>query len=92
MSDFELRDEGNGRFALNGAMSFETVDRILRASAESFQSCDNVEVDFSGVTDADSAGLALLIEWKSWDAGIRFTALPRSITAIARTADVEHLL
>lgn len=92
MSDFELRDEGDGRFVLNGAMSFETADRILRASAESFQGYDAVEVDFSGVNDADSAGLALLIEWKSWNQEIRFNALPRSIQAIARTADVEHLL
>ena len=96
MSDFELRGAGNGQFALSGAMSFETADRILRASKGSFGDHDDVEVDFSGVTDADSAGLALLIEWKSWTAQgstqIRFKGLPRSIKAIARTTDVEHLL
>ena len=96
MSDFELKDVGGGRFTLSGAMSFETADRILRDSAVSFRQHDRIEVDFSGVTDADSAGLALLIEWKSWsaerDATIQFSALPRAITAIARTTDVEHLL
>lgn len=96
MNDYELQDLGGGRFALSGAMSFETADRILRDSARPFRQHDNIEIDFSGVTDADSAGLALLIEWKSWcaerSAGIRFSALPRSITAIAKTTDVEHLL
>ncbi len=96
MSDYELRDFGGGRFALSGSMSFETADRILRDSAVPFRQHDSIEIDFSGVTEADSAGLALLIEWKSWsaerDASIQFSALPRAITAIARTTDVEHLL
>lgn len=96
MSDFEFRDLGNGRFELSGAMSFETADRILRESAGPFRQHNDIEIDFTGVTDADSAGLALLIEWKGWcgdrDANIRFDALPRSITAIARMTDVEHLI
>jgi len=96
MSDFELKDLGGGRFELSGEMSFDTVDRILRASEGQFNRHDNLEVDFSRVHDADSAGLALLLEWKSRahqrSAQIHFTALPQSMLAIAQTTEVQHLL
>ena len=96
MSDFKLNELGDGRFELAGAMSFETADRILRASERLFRGHRRLSIDFSGVDDADSAGLALLIEWKSQarreGGDIRYSSLPQSILAIARTAEVDHLL
>lgn len=96
MSDFELKRLDDSRFELHGAMSFETVDRILRQSQKLFGRYENVQVDCSGVSDADSAGLALLLEWKSQahhqSGQIHFTGLPQSIVAIARTTEVGHLL
>jgi phospholipid transport system transporter-binding protein len=96
MSEFELKRLDDGRFELHGAMSFETVDRILRQSEKLFGRYENVQVDCSGVSDADSAGLALLLEWRSQafrqNGQIHFSGLPRSIVAIARTTEVDHLL
>ncbi len=96
MNDFELKRLDDRRFELHGAMSFETVDRILRQSQKLFGGYEAVQVDFSGVSDADSAGLALLLEWKSQayrrNGQIHFSSLPKSIVAIARTTEVEHLL
>lgn len=96
MNDFDLNDLGDGRFELAGAMSFETAERILRASERLFGPHQKLSIDFGGVDDADSAGLALLLEWKSrarqGGTEIRYIDLPRSILAIARTAGVEHLL
>ena len=96
MSDFELKDLGAGKFELSGAMSFETADRILRESEKLFRQHGDLEVDCSGVTDADSAGLALLLEWKSQanrrEGQIHFNGLPKSIVAIARTTEVDHML
>ena len=96
MSEFELNDLGDGRFELSGAMSFATVDRILDASQRPFQRYQSVEVDFSGVSKADSAGLALLLEWKAWarqrSIPIIFTTVPDSVLAIAQTTEVNHLL
>ena len=96
MTDFELKRLGDRRFELHGAMSFETADRILRQSEKLFGRYEHVRVDFSGVNDADSAGLALLLEWKSQarrqNGEIHFSGLPQSIVAIARTTEVGHLL
>ena len=96
MSDYEFRDLGEGRFELSGEMSFDTVDRILRDSEAAFRNHESLEVDFSRVDKADSAGLALLLEWKAQarrrSRTIDYVAIPGSILAIAQTTDVQHLL
>jgi phospholipid transport system transporter-binding protein len=96
MSKFELKDLGEGHFALDGEMSFETAERILVASEEPFEQHTRIEVDLAGVTKADSAGLALLLEWITWAnhtvREIRFLSMPERILAIARTTEVEQLL
>ena len=94
--EFELEDHGHGRFSLRGAMNLETAEEILRASEEPFEEHTQIEIDLSGVTDSDSAGLALLLEWVTWAnhsvREISFTAIPERILAIARTTEVEPLL
>jgi len=96
MSDFELQDLGDGRFALQGEMSFDTAERILRASEKPFEEHTQIEIDLSGITDSDSAGLALLLEWVTWAnhtvREIRFEGMPERVMAIAKTTEVDGLL
>ena len=96
MSKFELNDVGEGLFALSGEMTFETAERILVASEGPFEQHTRIEVDLAGITKADSAGLALLLEWITWAnhtvREIRFLSMPERILAIARTTEVEQLL
>ena len=96
MSDFTLEDKGGGRFLLSGEMVFRTAGKILRVSEELFEDHTRIEVDLSGVTKSDSAGLALLLEWITWAnhtvREIRFVGMPDKIDAIARTTEVDHLL
>ena len=96
MKDFKIKDLGEGRFSLSGRMTFETAEKILRASEEPFEEHSQIEVDLSGVTASDSAGLALLLEWVTWAnhsvREIRFKDMPEKVIAIARTTEVEALL
>lgn len=96
MSDFELQDVGGGRFKLSGEMTFATAEEILRASEDMFENHTRITVDLSGVTRADSAGLALLLEWVTWAIHtvreIQFLEMPERIMAIAKTTEVDHLL
>jgi len=96
MNKFELKDLGEGRFELSGEMTFETAERILMASEEPFEQHTRIEMDLGGVTRADSAGLALLLEWITWAnhtvREIRFLSMPERILAIARTTEVDQLL
>ena len=96
MSDFDLRELGDGCYELSGTMSFGTADRILTASEQIFGAYENLSIDLSQVRRADSAGLALLLEWKARAkkrAGeIRYSGIPDSIRAIAMTTEVAHLI
>ena len=96
MSDYTLEDLGEGRFALKGRMSFDTAGEILRESEELFEQHTLLEVDLSGISHTDSAGLALLLEWITWAnhtvREIRFDYMPKKILAIARTTEVDSLL
>ena len=96
MKKFEIRDLGDGRFSVTGEMTFATAEKILRASDEPFEEHSQLEIDLSGITASDSAGLALLLEWVTWAnhsvREIRFKDMPEKILAIARTTEVENLL
>jgi len=96
MSEYTLEDRGEGRFALSGEMSFDTAERILKESEEPFEEHTQLEIDLSGVTLTDSAGLALLLEWVTWAnhtvREIRFSGMPERVLAIAKTTEVEGLL
>lgn len=96
MSKYRLEDLGDGKFALTGRMGFDTAGRILYESEEKFDPHTRIEVDLSGVTHTDSAGLALLLEWITWAnhtvREIRFVGTPEKIDAIAKTTEVDDLL
>ena len=96
MADFELTEVGDGRFKLSGEMTFATAEDILRASEDMFEPHTRIEVDLSGVGKADSAGLALLLEWITWAIHtvreIRFDDMPERIMAIAKTTEVDQML
>jgi phospholipid transport system transporter-binding protein len=96
MSEFTIEELGDGHFALSGEMTFDTAEKILKASEAPFEEHTQLEIDLSEVTLSDSAGLALLLEWVTWAnhsvREIRFTGMPEKILAIARTTEVEGLL
>ena len=96
MADFTLEYLGDGHFALAGEMSFETAERILQVSERPFEEHTRLEVDLSGVTMSDSAGLALLLEWITWAnhtvREIRYSGMPDRVLAIAKTTEVDELL
>jgi len=96
VSSFELNQTADGAFELIGEMSFETAAQILQSSERSFAQHAETQVNLSQVSKADSAGLALLLEWKARakerNAVIRFVAVPDSLLAIAKTTEVSDLI
>jgi phospholipid transport system transporter-binding protein len=73
-----------------------TVGELLEQSIARFETSGDLEVDLTPVGDADSAGLALLIEWirrgRMRQQQIRFKGVPAQISALARISEVEDLL
>jgi phospholipid transport system transporter-binding protein len=89
-------DLGDGRFELSGDLSFQTAAAALEESKGLFSGHAAIEIDLAGVTRADSAGLALLLEWVNWahrsDRRLRFRNLPAQILCIAEISEVEDML
>lgn len=96
MSEIRFEDLGDGRFALKGDLEFETAPEVLERSRDLFADHASIEVDLTEVRRADSAGLALLLEWVNWARNyvreIRFINIPEQITAIAQICEVENML
>ena len=87
---------GPGAFALAGELDHSNAAQLLLQGERAFAGLPRVEVDLAGVTQADSAGLALLIEWvavsRSAGRELHFRAVPSQLLAIARLAGVEEIL
>jgi phospholipid transport system transporter-binding protein len=96
MTNFELVDNGGGKFSLDGRMTFGTAGQILRESEDLFEPHTRIEVSLAGVTASDSAALALMLEWITWAnhtvREISFTDVPEKINAIAKVTEVDSLL
>lgn len=91
-----LEDLGHGRFALHCDLTFETVTSLLDESERLFAPHESIGIDMSGVAQADTAGLALLLEWlsRARDAGrqIAYENIPSQISAVAEISEVTELL
>lgn len=91
-----LESHGGGRYSVHGGLVLETVLALLEASTREFAREPAVEIDLAAVSDADSAGLALLLEWlreaQSAGRGLAYRAVPARLDAIARIGGVRELL
>lgn len=91
-----FQDLGGGRFLIEGRLDFDSVIQALDASRHLFAELHAVELDLSGVSTIDSAGLALLIEWISrarrGKCNLVFRNVPAQAMALARISDVAKLL
>jgi phospholipid transport system transporter-binding protein len=94
----EVLDSGGGRLEVKGALTFATARkarqqglRLLEAS-----SSGQIEIDCSGVTASDSAGLMVLLDWltaaKNANRSLQLSNLPEPIRAVAQISDVTEIL
>jgi phospholipid transport system transporter-binding protein len=95
---FRLVATAPGRFAADGALTFATARRACELGERSFAGAggDAVEIDCTGITASDSAGLAVLLEWlriaRRAGRKLRYTALPQGLLALARISEVDAML
>lgn len=91
-----LSAAGPGRFELEGTIGFADAARLLAEGDAAFASQASVEVDLARITRADSAGLALLIEWslaaRAAGKSLRYSNVPPAVASLAGISDVSELL
>jgi phospholipid transport system transporter-binding protein len=87
---------GPGRFELSGEVGFDDAARLLAEGDAAFASLQSVEIDLTRITRADSAGLALLIEWslaaRAAGKALRYSNVPPAVASLAGISDVAELL
>lgn len=74
--------------AISGALTFETVPDLYKASGAWFEVEGDLTLDLAQVTNADSAGLALLLEWlrraRAAKRNLRFANIPAQVQSLMR--------
>lgn len=98
----EVVQAGPDRLAVSGSLTFQTARRAyeagcsLLAAAGGGSAAGPVQIDCAGVTESDSAGLAVLIEWLAaatrLGRHVHYQNLPEGIRATAQISDVTSLL
>jgi phospholipid transport system transporter-binding protein len=96
MSEAAIQFDSDRRARVTGRMGFATVMALWDQSQALFEGPDEVEVDLAGVTHADSAGLALLLEWHRYASRrgktICFRNPSQQMLAIAKLSDLIGIL
>lgn len=85
-----------GRWRLRGALTFATVPALVGEGERVLAGGGEWRIDLAGVTQADSAGLALLMRWlrraAAQGARLRYEHMPAQMQAIAHASGLEALL
>ena len=93
-----ISEVASGRITVTGELTFASAReaRQLGVLVLEGSRADRIVIDCAGVTRADSAGLAVLLDWLAWGRrrshGVTLENLPASLIAIARISEVDGLL
>lgn len=85
-----------GVLAVEGPLTFESAGGLLVEGMRLLDGDAHVCLDLAGVTRADSAGLALLVEWqraaRRRGFALELRHMPAQLLAIARLTGLDGLL
>jgi phospholipid transport system transporter-binding protein len=93
-----ISEPRSGRIVVTGELTFATAREARQLGVLVLESsrAERIVVDCAAVTRADSAGLAVLLDWLSWgrrrSRPVSLENLPASLLAIARISEVDSLL
>ena len=84
-------------FSVSGELNMQTVPAISTKSRQLFSGlAGTLTIDLSGVSRADSAGLALMIDWlrvaRRNQFRLQFMGLPEQLLQIARVSELQQIL
>jgi len=87
--------DADGLVRLHGPLSFDTCARLYHQMSD-HRLGELTRIDLSGVTTADSAGLALLLEWQAGnretDRRIEMRGVPQNLMRLAELNGAIKLL
>lgn len=88
--------DGQGGIGVTGALNFDTAVSVLQPVLDAIRESKEVQIDFSGVTHSNSAGLALMMEWsgeaRRLEHHLSFKSIPDSLRQLASVCQVDTLI
>lgn len=89
-------DNGTPRCTIQGVLDFTTATDALKSVAGHIAENKVLDIDLSGVTSANSAGLSLLIEWlalaRRAEHEVTFHHIPDGLRQLAGVCQVDGLI
>jgi phospholipid transport system transporter-binding protein len=96
MPAFQINATSPGRLEARGAICYDSAAQALVTGLALIPHGQPCTIDLSQVTEADSAGLAVLVEWlataRKRKSSIHYEGIPAQILAVARISDLDELL
>lgn len=96
MKEATIEKIDDHRFKVNGDMTFNTTQALLSASKQLFAQAKELNLNLSGVNNADSAGLALLLEWiaeiEKKGGKVSLEGIPAPIRTMAKLCQIESTI
>jgi len=96
VSTARIEAAGPGVFRVSGVLDFASVGRLEAAARPLLSGAADAVVDLGGVERANSAALALLLEWvdqaRRARRRLRFQGVPAGVLEIAKVSNVADLL
>jgi phospholipid transport system transporter-binding protein len=96
VSTATLTGTGPGQYRVVGDLDFNSIGTLAGEGERLFAACRAVRIDLQGVGQANSAGLALLLEWieqaRRRDQHLELVNLPESLARIASITNLAGLL
>lgn len=92
-SKFNIVSEEAGRLVVDGDLTFSSMDKKTTRSFSFLANAKQITLDLGKVGNADSAGLALMVEWikqaRSKRVQLRFVNIPGQILNLAKLSGLD---
>jgi phospholipid transport system transporter-binding protein len=83
-------------FVISGELNFTTAVKLWDESLALMAKVSQLNFDFTAVTNSNSAGIALLLEWvkyaKLQQKSIRFNNIPKQLQSIITVSGIAKVL
>jgi phospholipid transport system transporter-binding protein len=95
MNKLSIVNEGAGRFIVDGDLTFLTIDKKTASGFAFLASAKQITMDLGGLGNADSAGLALMLEWikqaRQKKVQLQFKNIPEQLLNLAKLSGLNKL-
>lgn len=96
MSNTALTKISEEQFTLSGELTMNTVMQVLAEFGSQIKPQTRVSINFSSVTNSDSAAVALIVAWlvkaRQLNINLHLHQLPQQILDIAKASDLLDTL